>query len=78
MRSNGLFGVHRRKGTWTTQRAQDARPAPDLVQRQFEADAPNRLWAADITYIPTWSGFLYSLRSPLPRSRSASLDGVRR
>jgi putative transposase len=31
----------------------------DLVDRKFYADGPNRLWVADITYIPTWSGFLY-------------------
>ena len=36
-----------------------ARPAPDLVERNFSAPAPNRLWVADITYIPTWAGFLY-------------------
>ncbi len=35
------------------------RPAPDLVQRQFAATGPDRLWVADITYIRTWSGFLY-------------------
>ena len=35
------------------------RSAPDLVDRRFYADGPNRLWVADITYIPTWSGFLY-------------------
>lgn len=31
----------------------------DLVQRQFVAGAPNKLWVADITYIPTWADFLY-------------------
>lgn len=31
----------------------------DLVDRQFEADGPDQLWVADITYIPTWAGFLY-------------------
>ena len=36
-----------------------ARQAPDLVDRNFTADQPNRLWVADITYIPTWGGFLY-------------------
>ena len=36
-----------------------ARPA-DLVDRSFEADGPNRLWVADITYVPTWSGFAYA------------------
>ena len=59
MRKAGLVGVSRRKGCWTTIRNRDARPAPDLVQRAFVADAPNKLWVADITYIPTWTGFLY-------------------
>jgi putative transposase len=36
-----------------------AKPAPDLVDRNFTATVPNRLWVADITYIPTWAGFLY-------------------
>jgi putative transposase len=36
-----------------------ARQAPDLVDRNFTADKPNMLWVADITYIPTWAGFLY-------------------
>jgi putative transposase len=54
-----LQGVSRRKWVCTTVRASDARPAPDLVQRQFRADGPDRLWLADITYIPTWAGFLY-------------------
>src|SRR3954449_10231746 len=35
------------------------RQAPDLVQRKFAAAAPDLLWVADITYIPTWAGFLY-------------------
>src|SRR5262249_16255568 len=52
-------GVGRRKGPTTTRRARDARPAPDLVERNFAAAAPNQLWVADITYIPTWAGFLY-------------------
>jgi transposase InsO family protein len=37
----------------------DGRQAPDLVERTFTARAPDRLWVADITYIPTWAGFLY-------------------
>jgi putative transposase len=48
MRSAGLRGVSRRKGCWTTIRDRNARPAPDLVQRKFAADAPNQLWVADI------------------------------
>ena len=59
MRRDGLRGVSRRKGCWTTIRDKDAQPAPDLVQRHFAAEAPNQLWVADITYIPTWAGFLY-------------------
>src|SRR2546430_3818615 len=59
MRALGLAGVSRRKGPRTTVRDRDARPAPDLVDRDFTATGPDRLWVADITYIPTWAGFLY-------------------
>ena len=59
MRRAGLEGASRRKRFRTTRRAKDARPAPDLVERDFVADGPDRLWVADITYISTWSGFLY-------------------
>ncbi len=59
MRAEGLKGVSRRKGTRTTIRSKESRQAPDLVDRDFTAEGPDRLWVADITYIPTWSGFLY-------------------
>jgi putative transposase len=60
MRADGLAGVSRRKGVRTTRRGEDARrPAPDLVARDFTAEQPDRLWVADITYVPTWAGFLY-------------------
>ena len=59
MRAAGLAGVSRRKGCRTTLRDRDARPAPDLVGRKFNAARPDRLWVADITYVPTWAGFLY-------------------
>jgi putative transposase len=59
MQEEGLEGVSRRATTTTTRRAEDARPAADLVDRKFEASGPNQLWVADITYIPTWAGFLY-------------------
>ena len=59
MRHAGLVGASRRKGCWTTRRDKHAQPAPDLVRREFVADAPDRLWVADITYIPTWTGFLF-------------------
>jgi putative transposase len=59
MRAADLRGVSRRKAPRTTQRQAGATPAPDLVQRNFTASRPNELWVADITYIPTWAGFLY-------------------
>jgi putative transposase len=59
MREAGLEGVSRRKFVTTTTRDERARPAPDLVDRCFEAHAPNVLWVADITYVPTAQGFLY-------------------
>jgi len=59
MKAAGLAGVSRRKGTRTTFRDERVRPASDLVDRNFRADEPDRLWVADITYLPTWAGFLY-------------------
>ena len=55
----GIAGVSRRRGVITTRRDRDARPAPDLVDRNFTADRPNQLWVADITYVPTVARFLY-------------------
>jgi putative transposase len=55
----GIYGVSRRKWITTTTRDRAMRPAPDLVERNFSAPAPNELWVSDITYIPTWTGFLY-------------------
>jgi putative transposase len=60
MRVAGLVGASRRRGgPITTQRDKHARPAPDLVDRDFQAAGPNQLWVADITYVPTAAGFLY-------------------
>ena len=59
MRSVALAGVSRRKRPHTTVRSRGTAKAPDLVQRQFTAEAPDRLWVADITYVPTRAGFLY-------------------
>jgi putative transposase len=58
MRDAGIAGVSRRKFAITTVR-DGGRQAPDLVDRQFTANAPNVLWVADITYVPTWAGFVY-------------------
>ena len=58
MSQTGLAGVSRRKFIVTTVKS-NSRQAPDLVERDFTASVPNRLWVADITYVPTWAGFLY-------------------
>jgi transposase-like protein len=58
MSAAGLAGVSRRKFVHMTVKGSD-RQAPDLVERNFTAERPNLLWVADITYIPTWAGFLY-------------------
>jgi len=59
MKAASLQGVSRRKGIRTTVRCPEACPAPDLVERDFTAPGPDRLWVADITYIATWAGFLF-------------------
>jgi putative transposase len=59
LRLAGLQGCHRRKGSSSRHRTPGPALVPDLVQRNFTATAPDRLWVADITYIPTWAGFLY-------------------
>lgn len=48
-----------RRRKHTTRQDPLAIPAPDLVERNFVAMAPNKLWTADITYLPTDEGFLY-------------------
>jgi len=59
MRRAGIQGVTRRKRRGATQRNPEAQPADDLVDRTFTRTAPNQLWVADITYIPTGEGVLY-------------------
>ena len=59
MRVAGLQGVSRRRRRGTTKRNPNAQPAADLVDREFTSAAPDELWVADITYIPTGAGFLY-------------------
>lgn len=59
MRDLGIQGAVRGRAKRTTVAADvDVRPA-DLVERRFRAHAPNRLWVADLTYVRTWSGFVY-------------------
>jgi len=59
MRSAGIRGATLRKFVVTTVSDLESRNPADLVERRFYAERPNRLWVADLTYIPTWSGFLY-------------------
>jgi putative transposase len=60
MRTLGLKGEVRGK-TWKTTFPDLSTPRPfDLVDRDFTATAPNRLWVADLTYVRTWSGFVYA------------------
>jgi len=59
MRIAGLAGICRRRKVFTTRRDKDAPLSDDLVQREFTATGPDQLWVADITYVPTWAGFLY-------------------
>jgi len=60
MRKSGLKGVRRGPAFKVTTEPHDAaKTRPDLVERQFVADRPNQLWVADLTYVATWSGFVY-------------------
>jgi transposase InsO family protein len=59
MRDNGLVGIQRGRPARTTVADAAAVRPPDLVDRRFVADRPDALWLADITYVPTWQGFLY-------------------
>ena len=60
MRRAGLHGVSRRRGlVVTTRRDAASKAAPDLVKRAFVASGPNQLWVADMTYVPTWAGFIF-------------------
>ena len=59
MRADGLTGLLRRKRGKTTIRVPGIATAPDLVRREWNPTAPNRLWVADITYVRTWEGWLY-------------------
>ena len=57
MRAHGIVGAKRRGKPWrTTKPDPEAQRRPDLVQRDFAVDAPNRLWVADLTYLRSWDG----------------------
>ncbi|MCV0009708.1 DDE-type integrase/transposase/recombinase [Mobiluncus mulieris] len=60
MRIAGISGVRRSRKPVTTRPSSTPDTRPDLVQRRLSSNAPNRLWVADITYVPTLSGFVYT------------------
>ncbi|MDI4509367.1 IS3 family transposase [Moraxella osloensis] len=60
MKQLGIQGVWRGKGKITTQQRDDQDKPADLVKRNFTADAPNKLWVADFTYIKTKTGWVYT------------------
>jgi putative transposase len=59
LRQLGLQGVRRGKPRRTTTPDPSASRPADLVERDFSASGPNQLWVADLTYVATWSGFVY-------------------
>jgi putative transposase len=59
MRAAGLEGVTRRHKHRTTRRSAADSAAPDLLERDFTATGADQKWVADITYVPTWAGFVY-------------------
>jgi transposase InsO family protein len=60
MRQRGIKGIPGQGRTRRTTIADKTTPpVPDLVERRFQAEAPNRLWLADITYVPTLEGWLF-------------------
>jgi putative transposase len=59
MRELGIVGVSRRGRRRVLRSAAETAAAPDLVRRRFTATARDELWVADITYIPTWEGWLF-------------------
>lgn len=59
MRLLGLSGVRRDKKLRTTIPAKDGRRAGDLLDRDFTAPAPNRVWVTDFTYVRCWAGWVY-------------------
>ena len=60
MRQEGIRGAKRRGKPWRTTIADpEAQKRPDLVNRDFTANAPDRLWVGDLTYLRTWEGRMY-------------------
>ena len=63
MRAAGIAGVRRGKRVRTTKPDPGAPRHPDLVGRDFTANAPNQLWVTDLTFVPTWAGVAWVVTS---------------
>jgi putative transposase len=60
MNVNGIVAAKRRRTAWRTTRPdREAARRPDLVQRDFSVEAPNRLWVADLCYLRCWQGLVF-------------------
>jgi putative transposase len=59
MRQQDLVGRHKRRFKKTTDSGHALPVAKNIVNRDFRPPTPNKVWAADITYIRTWEGWLY-------------------
>ena len=80
MKEAGIQGASRRhRKAGLTRRDRDARPAPDLVNRNFAAEGPDQLWVADLTYVRTQAGWAMEthLRSELVE-KALSMAVIRR
>jgi putative transposase len=60
MRTAGLRGLSRAKGSRTTIPGSGPDMRPDLVERAFTATGPDQLWVADVTYCRTFAGWVYA------------------
>ncbi len=59
MREHGIVGIPKKRFVRTTVSTEERPKVPDLVARRFTPGAPDWAWCSDITYIPTWEGWLY-------------------
>jgi len=59
MKEHAIVGKPRKKFIVTTDSKHELEVAPNLLEREFEADAPNQVWVGDITYVWTWRGWSY-------------------
>lgn len=59
MQLAGVRGVRKSKRVFTTRQDKALALSADLVNRRIVADGPRKLWVCDVTYVATWSGFVY-------------------